>query len=351
MSYTAHITKARVSAGGFMLDKNAFAKLKSGTVQIILGPKSTNVLTGTVKRLSGLAQGYCYCRELYRTTAGTIVAPLPLKLGDKLEYEIGTGNIRLLSIRRTGSVLSPPPVPAESPRQHVTSGLKTPSQISSYDNECEILACRFIEKLMLRERAVDLTDENDWLNGAFVASAGRENQEGAVLGINAQTRQKIEIIITDFLWRLSVEVVCGQSGFEWLFARGAHQIEDAVSIHSPETWFSFGRAQKVLNIVIKYCYAWWLCKRINSPKFGDLSWIDKWAPYLHVPVDRETIKHLNRDSTYRILVHERGNSTLISWTRRMDKFRYLRIQDAIRRLAQSQNVDPICYEMKYIWTA
>jgi hypothetical protein len=99
MSHIANITKARVGAGGFMLVKEAFNKLKPGSVKIILG---SNFLAGKVSRLDVRAQGYCTCRELYKPKAGTVKAPFPLKLGDKLEYEVEKGNIRLVAIwRRT----------------------------------------------------------------------------------------------------------------------------------------------------------------------------------------------------------------------------------------------------------
>jgi hypothetical protein len=99
MSHTANITKARVSAGGFMLVKEAFNKLRPGTVKIIFG---SNSVVGKVNRLDIRAQGYCTCRDLYKPKAGTVKAPLPLKLGDKLEYEVEKGNVRLVAIwRRT----------------------------------------------------------------------------------------------------------------------------------------------------------------------------------------------------------------------------------------------------------
>ena len=100
MSYTAKITPARVKAGGFYLVKDAFNGLKSGTVKIFLGSSSTTSLTGKVERLDIRPQGYCFCRDLYQKTGGTIKAPLPLRLGDLLEYEVTNGNIRLLKIQR-----------------------------------------------------------------------------------------------------------------------------------------------------------------------------------------------------------------------------------------------------------
>jgi len=78
--------------------KDAFSKLKPGTVRIICGTSSV-VLSGNVKRLDIRAQGYCTCRELYNTTARIGKAALPLKLGDKLEYDITKNkSIRLIAI-------------------------------------------------------------------------------------------------------------------------------------------------------------------------------------------------------------------------------------------------------------
>jgi hypothetical protein len=340
MSHIAYITKPRVSAGGFYVVKDAFNKLKPGPVKIILGPSSTIVLEGKVKRLDIRAQGYCTCRDLYRKSAGTIKAPLPLRLEDVLEYEIENGNVRLLAIHRIGEN-SPSPA-SVSPRP-VNPALTNADL-------CNVLACQFIEKLKNRKSArVDLSNENDWFEGAFTASAGAGNPKGAVLGLDSKAKHGIETIVANFLGALAKEGFCGQSRFEWLFARAVHQIENAVFTHSPGTSFSFGRAQKILNILAKYCYVWWLCKRSESSKLGDLSWVDKWRPYLHVPVDRETMKYLSKHKCYRDLVHELGKSALVSWKWKMDEYSYLGIQDAVRKLAYGAKLDPICYEMKYIW--
>ena len=155
----------------------------------------------------------------------------------------------------------------------------------------------------------------------------------------------------DLFRTFASQAFCGQSGFDYLFREVIHQIEVAVHVNSPDTSFSFGRAQKILNIIIKYCYVWLLCKQSDSPRFGDISWINKWKPYFHVPVDRETIKHLKtKGELYQALpCFQNGN--LISWKWKMTEHCYLVIQDAVRELAFAAGFDPICYEMKYIWVA
>ena len=61
---------------------------------------------------------------------------------------------------------------------------------------------------------------------------------------------------------------------------------------------------------------------------------------MHVPVDRYTINH----------VVETG-FTCGNWTNEMTEYEYLGIQDIVRKKAESKNLDPICYEMRYIWIA
>ena len=282
------------------------------------------------------------------------------------KWKVGDG--RLLDVLRSGEEPSseanptakaqpgqpmPTDVTARTPSQRINTPQRLVKPHPTHGDSCENLACQFVRKLKIRNRGrVNLDESRDWLEGAFTASAGGGNAQGDVLQIQAQAKQEIEAVITHFLASLAEGVFCCQSRFEWLFAKAVHQIEDAVTTHSPGSSFSFGRAQKILNIVIKYCYVWWLCKRSRSPKFGDISWVDKWGLYLHVPVDRETMKHLaslQDRNHWRDLVHERGQ--LVSWKWGMSEYRYLGVQDAIRTVAHNQNLDPICYEMKYIWKA
>jgi hypothetical protein len=218
------------------------------------------------------------------------------------------------------------------------------------EEKCNALACRFISYLKTRKKAkVNLELENDWLEGALVASAGAGNPKKTVLAFQLVAKNHIKIIVNDFFLKLSREVYCGQSRFDFLFKKTVSDLETVIKRNSPLTSISFGRVQKILNIIIKYCYVWWLCKESQSPCFEDISWVEKWLPYLHVPVDRGTMKHLHRIGGYKSLVCIRG--ALISWKWKMDEYCYFGVQDSIRKLAKSKNLDPICYEMEYIFIA
>jgi hypothetical protein len=64
------------------------------------------------------------------------------------------------------------------------------------------------------------------------------------------------------------------------------------------------------------------------------------------------MKHL-ATCQYDALVYETRPETrpnFVKWKWRMDEYRYLGIQDAVRKLAASEGLDPMCYEMKFIWT-
>jgi len=241
-----------------------------------------------------------------------------------------------------------PPGLAKTPNTTVSLE-KSPGKWDS-GGSCAKSACEFIN--YLRDRTsfrVDLEEMSQWMSGAFNAAGGPGNPKGSKIEIEDLAKREIEAVVENFLSTLCRDQFIGYARFEWLFSDAAHSIENIVNVSSPATWFTFGRAQKILNIITKYCYAWRLCKKQRSPRFGDVSWVDKWKKVLHVPVDRFTMKHLADLGQYDSLVYD-TRPNLVSWKRRMDEYRYLGIQDAIRKLAADRGLDPLCYEMKYIWT-
>ena len=358
MPFEANITPARVNAGGFMIVRDAFARIEPGLVRIRLGPGSSDTIECRVDPLDGGPRGYCYCRQLYHTDAGNIRAPLPLRLGDRLVYEVESRNIICLhQIRRDaqepdadGEIPAAATVDPDSGSARYSVVPHSTGVISDTSPSCDSLTCQFLEKLASRKNSrVDLSRKVDWMEGAFTASAGQGNPEGSVLTISPSAKACIDNCVTQFFMALANEAFCGQSRFDWLFLSAVKGLQDSVAEHSSRTSFTFGRAQKILTIVLKYCYAWWLCKRRDSPKFGDVSWVDKWRPFLHIPVDGDTIGHLYRILEFRDLVGVQGEAGYLSWKWKMTEYSYLGIQDAIRKLSIADGLDPMCYEMKYIW--
>lgn len=215
-------------------------------------------------------------------------------------------------------------------------------------DDVETRSCQFINHIQNRKTApVDLNLSDNWLKGAIKASSGAGNPAGAILAISNQSRINLDKCIEALISSLADEAVAGQTSFDQIFFETVHQVERRANSRMDTTLFTFGRAQKVVNITLKYCYTWWFCKRSESPKYGDLSWVDQWAPYFHVPVDRYTLDHIK--TTQFNHLSTTGN-TLISCKWNLSEIRYCRIQDAIRKLALDKgNLNPLCYEMLRVW--
>jgi len=111
MTFSANISKARLSNGAFYIVSDAYKLLKDGEIKILLGPTAQEFAVGHLNRLERTDKGYLRCRELYRREPGEV--PLPLCLGDTIEYTVTDGHIRLMSIRRQGSSQCPPSKPGD----------------------------------------------------------------------------------------------------------------------------------------------------------------------------------------------------------------------------------------------
>lgn len=268
------------------------------------------------------------CQKLYEIQHNLSGLPFPLQLNDCLELDISEPNlISILSLTRDGVIHSTEmPQPVSPP------------------------ACQFIDYLQNRKVArVDLREKADWFEGAFHTTMGAGNPANSQITIeNAATKKLILRSIYEMILSLAGENITGQTTFDQIIFNSIEHIERAANQHNESTLFTFGRAQKLINISLKYIYAWWSCRGLPSPLYGDVSWIEKWAPYLHVPIDRYTLEHLVSHG-YKSLVFSGGY--FISWKWHMGKPRYCRMQDAIRLLsAKSEMKIPLEYEMKYIWT-
>jgi hypothetical protein len=224
-----------------------------------------------------------------------------------------------------------------------------PEQPQQPERACSERARIFINTINNAGRgaqAINLKNEDAWWRGAHTVAAGPGNPAGAQIALSDVAKQTLQGIFKDFVASLREEPVAGQSSFDRIFfdslslcLRRANQSHDL-------TLFSFGRAQKFLTILLKYCYAWRLSGNIVSP-VGDISCVDRWGDYFHIPIDSYTLKHIQQFAEYEHLVLVGGS--LLSWKWQLTEPRYCRIQDAIRSLASRSGLNPLCYEMTYIW--
>jgi len=209
------------------------------------------------------------------------------------------------------------------------------------------LCCDLIDYLKKRQpHAVDLSQEDYWVSGAITTTQGAGNPSGSKVAISPAAKLRIVQSFEVLVVGLREEPIHGQTTFDQLCLEVISQVERGANPYYETTLFSFGRAQKFVTISLKYCYAWWFCHGKNAPKYGDLSWVKRWAPYFHVPVDSFTLQHLKKTPYEHVAL---TGTTVISWKWHFSKSRYCRVQDAIRLLTIKGHDDPIHYEMDQIW--
>lgn len=213
------------------------------------------------------------------------------------------------------------------------------------------LANSFINFLAGRPTAgVNFGNAEGWARGAEKTILGAGNPPGSRIALTTLARSEMIDVVKGLVRALKTEDVSGQSTFDHLFFAAVAQIEQVANIERDTTLFTFGRAQKLISILLKYCYAWRVAGRGPSPLFGELEWVDRWALYLHVPVDRQTILHLNEPENEQFNHLVVSGEMVISWKWHLGRPRYCRIQDAVRSLALHEHQNALHYEMDKIWT-
>lgn len=139
-----------------------------------------------------------------------------------------------------------------------------------------------------------------------------------------------------------------QADFDlWLQSEVAH-IAALVKQHSPGTFWSVGRAQKFVNILLKYVCAAYYC---GIPHFAAFTaanpGVAALSDYLHAPIDRNTVIHC-------ISLAPPGHGwgtrySPLSWWEEMTVPQYLAMQRTLRGAATAAGMSPIHYEMVYVW--
>lgn len=139
----ANITPARFEFKFIYLQAMAMELVNRPTVKFFPGPHVPDpICEGMVAEEANPAYGRAWCRRLYEEEAfpNGSVPGLPLRLGDRLTYEVRNGDIYLLEINRPGNNEPPPQPqnqnpPPQNPLQdlgnHAIAGADLPDQINS----------------------------------------------------------------------------------------------------------------------------------------------------------------------------------------------------------------------------
>lgn len=209
----------------------------------------------------------------------------------------------------------------------------------------------FIRYLRDHPKGTLRADQHEtWLPNAVTSSGGSGNPAGSIIALNDLAIEPIRKIILEGVCRLSVEATVSQQLFDSIFLRILNEIKSEISSHSPETLFTFGRAQNLITIYMKTLYAaFWGEFRDTGEDIQALSWLGRWSACLHIPVDRGTIEYFDKDPTNRHLT--RIGPKLVSWKWDLEQPAYESLQALARQHAAAGNyLDPMHFEMDRIWT-
>jgi len=192
-----------------------------------------------------------------------------------------------------------------------------------------------------RGKAVDLTlgkpgfANAEWQRGAYITTLARNKGEGlssvtlAAIGKHVSAWPTTHKSKADFdLWH------AGE-----IFALGI-----LVKKYDPTAFWSYGRAQKYINILLKYACAAFYCVHSNFTNYAsDNPGLGATTQWLHAPVDSITLKHASR------LAAGSSKWRNLAWSKALTAEHYYSVQKAIGTVSETHGISPIHYEMVYIW--
>lgn len=206
------------------------------------------------------------------------------------------------------------------------------------------LSRSFLSYIQAANRISAPLHPKDWLRLTIRSSGGAGNPKGSRLTLSAAANTQIEAVIRELFGKLESEPLPSQANFDRYFLSSIQEVIRVVGSVTPQSAFSFGRAQKILTIYLKYAYA---DSRVTSEASATV--LD-WRGFFHIPVDRQTLRFLSRQPSHRSLALL-SKGRLLSWKWGLDEVRYMKIQVAARSLAVGMMFeDPLHFEMAKIWT-
>lgn len=192
-----------------------------------------------------------------------------------------------------------------------------------------------------RNKAVDLTlgtpgfANTKWRQGAYITTLARNKGEALSYAALSAIGARVSAWPTNH---------GSQEAFDLWHSGEINALGKLVAAQSPQSFWSYGRAQKYINILLKYaCAAFhseqshFATYKVNNPGLGTIT------PWLHAPVDSITLKHASRLSG--------GNKTwrYLAWSKALTPIDYTSIRSTLAAASGARSISPIHYEMIYIW--
>lgn len=190
-------------------------------------------------------------------------------------------------------------------------------------------------------RVVDLSlgtpsiTNSRWLAGAYRTTLARNPKEALL----PAALKEFSIRVAG--WPM---VHANQAAFDQWHEYEIAALDTLVKQHSPNSYWSYGRGQKFINILLKYACASFHC---GLPPFAGFvagnPAVASLTPFLHAPVDRYTLTYAAKlpggDAAWRSL----------AWSKNLTSNDYGAVQGCLRAAANGVGISLIHYEMAYVW--
>jgi len=175
----------------------------------------------------------------------------------------------------------------------------------------------------------------EWQRGAYTTTLARNTGEG----LSSATLVAIGKHVA--AWR---PPHTSKVDFDLWHAGEITALGTLVKKHDPTAFWSYGRAQKYINILLKYACAAFHCGHSHFTTYASSNpGLGTITPLLHAPVDSRTLKHAAR------LPAGSSKWNSLSWSKALTADDYAYVQNALVKASATHRISPIHYEMVYIW--
>ncbi len=194
------------------------------------------------------------------------------------------------------------------------------------------------ESLAFTEKVKNIKyyDEERWFSSAYSTLKARFTVEGG--GLSEEVKKTLKSLLFFSIENLKSFSVSDYDKWFYELAKG---ITDRVSK------LSFGHAQKLINILMKYHFVYFYSDFDEDWKKKYL-WLVPYFGHFHAPIDREVLKNLTEKYSLEILLDK------FSWTRWQwkEKVLYEEIQNFAQKIVEKTEMyydNRLYFEMKELW--
>ncbi|HII85393.1 TPA: hypothetical protein HA273_02185 [Candidatus Bathyarchaeota archaeon] len=187
-----------------------------------------------------------------------------------------------------------------------------------------------------RVKLVKHYDQERWFRGAYSTLNARFTIDGG--GLSKETKEALKRALFSSIEKLKTSSPDDYD--KWFY-------ELAMRITYSDSKLSFGHAQKLINILMKYHFVFFYSDFDESWK-KRYSWLAPCFGYFHAPVDRKVLQNLSDRYSAEIPINK------FSWTKWQwkEKGLYEEVQSLVQKMAENNEKyhnNRLFFEMKELW--